>query len=41
MRRATLVLLAVIALAGCGKRGSPQPAGPPDQMTFPRVYPSR
>jgi len=36
----TLVLLVVVlALAGCGKKGSPQP--PPDEPnTYPRVYPS-
>ncbi|MGE5270110.1 MAG: LPS translocon maturation chaperone LptM [Thiohalocapsa sp.] len=33
-----LVVLAV-ALAGCGKKGAPQP--PPDEPnTFPRTYPS-
>ncbi len=41
MKAATLLFMAVLALAACGKRGSPQPAGPPDQVTFPRVYPSR
>ena len=35
-----LVVLAVgLSLAGCGKKGSPQPPpGTPD--TFPRTYPS-
>ncbi len=42
MKGATCPLLAVmLALAACGKRGTPQPAGPPDQITFPRSYPSR
>jgi len=37
--RAVLLLMVVLALAGCGKKGSPQPpAGVPD--TYPRVYPS-
>ncbi|HLY45682.1 MAG TPA: lipoprotein [Stellaceae bacterium] len=36
----TLVLLVVVlALAGCGKKGAPQPPpGTPD--TYPRTYPS-
>ncbi len=41
MKAATVLLMAALALAACGKRGSPQPAGPPDQVTYPRVYPSR
>lgn len=38
--RAALVLLAVLILASCGKKGSPSPPGPPDQITFPRSYPT-
>ncbi|HEX3861000.1 MAG TPA: lipoprotein [Stellaceae bacterium] len=34
-----VMLMVVLALAGCGKKGAPQPpSGEPD--TFPRVYPS-
>ncbi len=37
--RALVLLLIVLALAGCGKKGSPQP--PPDEPnTYPKVYPS-
>ena len=37
--RVLIVLLIALALAGCGKKGSPQP--PPDEPnTYPRVYPS-
>jgi hypothetical protein len=36
-----LLLLAALAVQGCGKRGPPVPPGPPDQVTYPRSYPSR
>jgi predicted small lipoprotein YifL len=37
--RALILLVVALALAGCGKKGSPQP--PPDEPnTYPRVYPS-
>lgn len=37
--RGLAVLLIAAALAGCGKKGAPQP--PPDQPnTYPRHYPS-
>jgi predicted small lipoprotein YifL len=37
--RVLVLLVVVVALAGCGKRGNPQP--PPDQPnTYPRTYPS-
>ena len=37
--RTLLLLIIVLALAGCGKKGAPQP--PPDEPnTYPRVYPS-
>jgi hypothetical protein len=36
---ALILLLAILALAGCGKKGNPQaPPGEPD--TYPRTYPS-
>ena len=41
MRIVTILLLAAaVGLAGCGKRGAPSPAGPADQVTYPRVYPA-
>ena len=30
----------VLAVGGCGKKGSPSPPGPPDQITYPRAYPT-
>jgi predicted small lipoprotein YifL len=39
LSRALSVLLIAVALAGCGKKGPPQP--PPDvPNTYPRTYPS-
>ena len=39
LSRALVVLLIALALAGCGKKGNPQP--PPDvPNTYPRTYPS-
>ena len=38
--RMALVLLAVLALAGCGKKGSPIAPGPAEDITYPRVYPT-
>ncbi len=34
-------LLAVLALAGCGKKGPPSQPGPASQITWPRSYPTR
>jgi predicted small lipoprotein YifL len=33
-------LLGMAVLAACGKKGPPSPPGPPDQITWPRVYPT-
>jgi predicted small lipoprotein YifL len=39
VRQGLILLLVVLALAGCGKKGNPQPPpGEPD--TYPRTYPS-
>jgi hypothetical protein len=41
--RAALFLAALfglLALAGCGKKGAPDPPGPPGHVTWPRVYPT-
>jgi hypothetical protein len=31
----------VLLLAACGRVGDIRPPGPPEQVTFPRTYPSR
>ena len=38
--RATLVLLAALTLAACGKKGPPDPPGPPSEIIWPRAYPT-
>ncbi|MBN8903466.1 MAG: hypothetical protein J0H57_20775 [Rhodospirillales bacterium] len=47
MSRIVRLLAAVLALtltagvlAACGKKGPPVAPGPPDQITYPRVYPT-
>ncbi len=27
-------------LTGCGKRGAPEPAGPANQIIYPKIYPT-
>jgi predicted small lipoprotein YifL len=38
--RCILLLGLIVMLTACGKKGPPSPPGPPDQVTFPRVYPT-
>ena len=38
--RFLLALLCVLALAGCGRRGAPQPPGPAADVVYPHVYPA-
>ena len=33
-------LLGLTMLAGCGKKGAPNPPGPADKLTYPRIYPT-
>ncbi len=44
MRAASLIapiMLALVLLAGCGKKGSPDAPGPASEISYPRTYPSR
>jgi predicted small lipoprotein YifL len=41
MRQLVVLVLALALLAGCGKKGSPDPPGPPDKVIYPRTYPSK
>ena len=38
--RLVWLALAVALLAGCGKKGSPIPPGPAEEIIFPRSYPT-
>ena len=35
-----VLLLVVLTLACCGKKGPPDPPGPPNEITWPRMYPT-
>lgn len=35
------LLMPLVLLAACGKKGPPEPPGPPAKVIFPRSYPSR
>ena len=39
--RALALMLALAALVACGKRGGPVQPGPPEEVTYPRIYPTR
>ena len=39
--RVLILVLMVVVLAGCGKKGAPSAPGPTEEITYPRVYPSR
>lgn len=33
--------VACLLLAGCGKKGAPEAAGPQSEIIYPRTYPTR
>jgi len=35
-----VALLAPLTLSACGKKGPPSPPGPPNEITYPRSYPT-
>ena len=39
--RAAALVLALILLASCGKKGAPSAPGPREEVIYPRSYPSR
>ena len=39
--RLALALALLLTLSACGRKGPPAPAGPPDQVNYPRSYPAR
>ena len=41
MRKLLALGALALLLAACGRVGDVRPPGPPDQVTYPRVYPNR
>ena len=41
MRTVLALAVALGLLAACGKKGPPNPPGPPDKIIYPKAYPTR
>jgi predicted small lipoprotein YifL len=42
MRASVLFVLGLsLLVSACGKKGPPDPPGPPSQITYPKQYPTR
>jgi predicted small lipoprotein YifL len=41
MRAVLALAVALGLLVACGKKGGPEPPGPPDKVTYPKLYPTR
>ena len=39
--RTLALALAVVLVAGCGKKGAPSAPGPASEIVYPKTYPSR
>lgn len=39
--RFVVVAASLLALAACGKYGPNDPPGPADQITYPKIYPTK
>ena len=40
MKVGALLLVTLLALGACGKRGHPDAPGPASEITYPKIYPT-
>jgi len=40
LRASLLLLLTALLLGACGKKGPPSPPGPPNEIIWPKTYPT-